>query len=59
VRRSWASAFGAIDALNSLIQVPIFGFMKPFMGSSTATLFKLLGWGKDVDAKVAADVSPQ
>ncbi len=33
--------------------------MKPFMGSSTATLFKLLGWGKDVDAKVAADVSPQ
>jgi hypothetical protein len=30
------------------------GFVKPFIGASSCTLFKIMGWGKDVDAKEAA-----
>lgn len=40
--------------------VPVPGFAKPFMGGSTALLFKILGWGKIVDAKqAAADEQPR
>ena len=39
--------------------VPIPGFAKPFMGGSTALLFKMLGWGKDVAAKQAASATEQ
>lgn len=36
------------------VQTFIPGFVKPFIGSSSATLFKIFGWGKDVDAREAS-----
>jgi hypothetical protein len=36
------------------MQTFIPGFVKPFIGASSCTLFKIMGWGKDVDAKEAA-----
>lgn len=41
------------------MQTFIPGFVKPFIGTSSCTLFKIMGWGKDVDAKEAATTSVQ
>mmetsp|Transcript_2352 Transcript_2352/g.7041 ORF Transcript_2352/g.7041 Transcript_2352/m.7041 type:complete len:160 (+) Transcript_2352:463-942(+) len=35
-------------------KVPVPGFVRPFNGWLTANMFKLLGWGKDVDQSKAA-----
>jgi hypothetical protein len=41
------------------MQTFIPGFVKPFIGTSSCTLFKIMGWGKDVDAREAATTSVQ
>ena len=52
-------ANGILTLVSCGMQTFIPGFVKPFIGTSSCTLFKMLGWGKDIDAREAATTSVQ